>query len=150
MTVYNSQSPEQTQKIAQEFAQKLKGGDVVFLFGNLGDGKTTFTQGLAKGLGIKKRIISPTFILMRTHRLRKKDAKFFYHLDLYRMESEKDVDGLGLDEIIGNKEAIVAIEWPEKLKDKLQSISGDIYNVYLINTNVADNERVIEIYEKER
>lgn len=141
MMKYNSQSANQTQEIGENFAKQLKGGDVVFLFGNLGDGKTTFVQGLAQGLGIKKRIISPTFILMRTHKVKKNRAKFFYHVDLYRMESEKDIEGLGLEEIMGNKENIVAIEWADKLGNVFKKNSIKIYF-----NNLGEDKRKIEIY----
>ena len=57
----------ETQKLAESFVKRLKSGDVLALYGNLGSGKTTFVQGLAKGLGIKKRIISPTFIIVREY-----------------------------------------------------------------------------------
>lgn len=60
-------SYEETQKMGEDFAQKLTGGDVILLYGDLGAGKTTFMQGLAKGLGIKRRIISPTFIIVRKY-----------------------------------------------------------------------------------
>lgn len=79
------------------------------LYGNLGSGKTTFVQGLAKGLGIKKRILSPTFIMMRQY-------GNFYHVDLYRAENEKGIEGLGLSEIWSDHANIIAIEWPEKIE----------------------------------
>lgn len=66
---YITNSSEETKKIAENFAKKLKGGDIVALYGELGSGKTTFVQGLAKGLGIKKRIISPTFIIVRSYKI---------------------------------------------------------------------------------
>lgn len=150
MKEYNSESAENTRKVGEDFAKNLKGGDTILLFGNLGGGKTTFVQGLARGLGIKKRIISPTFILMRTHKTKKNGAKCFYHLDLYRIKSNKDIEGLGLEEIIQNKENIVAIEWPEKLKDSLQAVLGNIYSVYFINSGEIENERVIKIYAENK
>lgn len=107
-------SAQETQAIAKKFANKLHPGDIVLLYGNLGAGKTTFTQGLAKGLGITRRIISPTFILMRTYEMA--NAKTFYHVDLYRLEKDKEIEGIGFIEKIGIKDSIIVIEWPEKLQ----------------------------------
>ena len=128
----HTNSAEETQHAGKTFAKKLHGGDVILLYGNLGAGKTTFVQGLAKGLGIEKRIISPTFIIVRRYEIpsvilvnevnpgsdsgqARMTVRTFYHIDLYRTQTEDDVKGLGIDEILEEKDAIVAIEWPEKL-----------------------------------
>ena len=96
-------------KIATQFK---KSGGVIALFGDLGSGKTTFTQGFAKGLGITEKIISPTFILMRKY-------PHFYHVDLYRFEDNiaQEVENIGLTDILGKGKNIVVIEWAEKIKD---------------------------------
>src|SRR5689334_12985517 len=110
---------EETQMLGEELAKKIQ-GNILALHGDLGAGKTTFLQGFAKGLGIKKQIISPTFIIMRTYEIAGDDRfKQFYHVDLYRIESEHDVEGLGLLEIMKDPENIVAIEWPEKIENLL-------------------------------
>ena len=85
----------------------------------MGSGKTTFVQGLVKALGIRKKIISPTFILMRTYKARKK--KMLYHLDLYRLESnfEEEIENLGVKDIWKERKNILVIEWAEKIKDLL-------------------------------
>lgn len=128
-------SLEETQKHGQDLARKLKGGEVLALYGDLGSGKTTFMQGLAQGLGVKRRIISPTFIIMRTYEVKTKDKelriKNLYHLDLYRIESEQDIEGLGLIELLGQKENVVAIEWPDKIKNVLPENRIEIYFEYL-------------------
>ncbi|HSA83635.1 MAG TPA: tRNA (adenosine(37)-N6)-threonylcarbamoyltransferase complex ATPase subunit type 1 TsaE [Patescibacteria group bacterium] len=142
---------EETQQAGFDFAQTLKGGDLVCLRGDLGSGKTTFVQGLAKGLGIEKKIISPTFIIMRIYDVGIKNPsksagrqeariKSFYHVDLYRIESEKDVEGLGLIDIINDKENIVVIEWPEKIEDRLPKDRKNIFFTY-----IDENERNIII-----
>jgi tRNA threonylcarbamoyladenosine biosynthesis protein TsaE len=135
---------KETQKLGFEFANKLKGGSVVALHGNLGSGKTTFVQGLAKGLGIEKHLISPTFIIMRTYEpgFKIKDLRFknFYHVDLYRIESERDIGGLGLLEIINDPENIVVIEWPEKIEKVLPKDRVDIFFEY-----IQDDKRMIQI-----
>ncbi len=124
-----SNSYQQTQQIGEEFGRHLVPGTLIALYGDLGAGKTTFVQGLAKGLGINKRIISPTFVLVREHRIMNHELKInkFYHVDLYRIEREKDIEGLGLEEILSDKNAIVAIEWADKLGAKLPKKRIDIY-----------------------
>ena len=133
-----STSFQQTQQLGKEFAENLNGGDVVCLYGDLGAGKTTFVQGLAEGLGISKKIISPTFIIMRTYaiegegeRVKGKGAQHLYHVDLYRIETEHDVEGLGLLELLGDPESIVLIEWPDKIENVLPEHRKDIYFRYL-------------------
>jgi tRNA threonylcarbamoyladenosine biosynthesis protein TsaE len=125
---------EETQKLGKDFAEILEKGDVVCLYGDLGSGKTTFVQGLAVGLGIKKRIISPTFVIVRSYKIRINDEGLridnFYHIDLYRTNSERDIEGLGIEEIINNKNNIVVIEWAEKLKNQMPAKRIDVNFFY--------------------
>jgi|WetSurMetagenome_2_1015567.scaffolds.fasta_scaffold351196_2 tRNA threonylcarbamoyladenosine biosynthesis protein TsaE len=118
---------EETQGLGCDFAKTLKKGDIVCLYGDLGSGKTTFTQGLAVGLGIKNRIISPTFVIVRSYEL---GVMGFYHIDLYRIESADDMESLGIEEIINNKQGIVVIEWAEKLGKYLPRERIDIQFSY--------------------
>jgi len=125
----------ETQAFAKEIAKTVKNGAIVALYGDLGSGKTTFVQGLAAGLGIHQRIVSPTFIIMRSY------DKNFYHVDLYRTETEKDIEGLGLPEIMEDSESIVVIEWPERMEALLPKHTKRMYFKYR-----NDTEREI-IYE---
>ncbi len=138
--IFITNSYGETQKLGEDFAKKLQGGDVIALYGELGSGKTTFAQGLARGLGIKQRIISPTFVIVREYKLKTqkskvkttiKNSKLFYHVDLYRIESSKEIEGLGLQEIISGRQNIVAIEWAEKIKELLPKERIDIYFEYI-------------------
>lgn len=88
---------------------------VLALKGELGSGKTTFVQGLAAGLGVTSRVVSPTFIIL------KKYKDFFYHIDLYRLESNvwSELSNLGLTEILSDPTNVVVIEWADKVKDSL-------------------------------
>jgi len=114
-----SSSPEETKKIALKFAKKLTSGDTIALFGILGAGKTIFTQGIARGLGIRRKIVSPTFVFMRSYPLKIKGKRIsFHHIDLYRGENTKDFAQLGLEEIFST-ESIVVIEWADKIKSAL-------------------------------
>ena len=141
-------SKEETQTFAENFSQTLGGGDFVAFYGELGSGKTTFIQGLAKGLGIQRRIISPTFIIVRCYELKLKTEnlkpKNFYHIDLYRTESESDLLGLGIDEIIKDKNNIVALEWAEKMGDMLPKKRIEIRLEYF-----GDNKRKITIKKRD-
>jgi tRNA threonylcarbamoyladenosine biosynthesis protein TsaE len=116
-------SSGRTRKLGHDFAKTLNKGEIICLYGDLGSGKTTFVQGLAQGLGIKSRIISPTFVIIRSHRLK---VGVFCHIDLYRTEVEKDIENLGLEEIMNDPQNIIAIEWAEKLKDYLPEKRIDI------------------------
>jgi tRNA threonylcarbamoyladenosine biosynthesis protein TsaE len=137
----------ETQRLGEEFAKDIvkrhpPGVVLIALHGELGSGKTTFVQGMAKGLGITRRIISPTFVVVRGHRIRNKESRIknFYHIDLYRIENEKDIKGLGLEEIINNPQNIVAIEWAEKMEGLLSSKRWGVRFEYL-----SENKRRIVI-----
>lgn len=130
-----STSSEETQKLGEEFVKRLRPGDIVCLYGDLGSGKTTFVQGMARGLGIMSRIISPTFILIRRHIMHNKDKKnstinkniqSLYHIDLYRLEDEKSIQDIGLEELFDDKNSIVVIEWAEKLGSLLPKKRWDV------------------------
>lgn len=129
---YTTNSFEDTRQLGRNFASEIFGIQVVALHGDLGSGKTTFVQGFAEGLGITKKIISPTFIIMRTYELKDHQTKkFFYHVDLYRIESIHDVEGLGLLEIMNDPDNIVVIEWPEKIENSLPKDRKDVFFTYI-------------------
>ncbi len=103
-------SVEETWALAKEFAKELKSGDVVCLEGELGAGKTTFTQGLAAALGVPGRVTSPTFCIVQEHQ--SKDI-LLVHMDLYRLRGEDDVEAIGWEDYLA-RGAIFVIEWPER------------------------------------
>ncbi|HKC14973.1 MAG TPA: tRNA (adenosine(37)-N6)-threonylcarbamoyltransferase complex ATPase subunit type 1 TsaE [Patescibacteria group bacterium] len=127
-------SAEETQKLAEDLVQHLD-KNFIALFGNLGSGKTTFTQGMARGLGIEERVISPTFIIVREHKIKIQNSELrienFYHIDLYRIQSNLGIEGLGLEEIIDDSKNIVVVEWAEKIKYILPKKRLEIYFEYL-------------------
>lgn len=112
MKSYITKSTDQTKIIAAKLVKNIKGG-VFALTGDLGSGKTTFTQGFAKSLGIKDKIISPTFVVIRQHKIPKR-KDFLYHIDLYRLEEKEDLKNIGLDEMMKNPNNIILIEWADK------------------------------------
>jgi tRNA threonylcarbamoyladenosine biosynthesis protein TsaE len=100
--------------------QHSKTAKVIALQGDLGAGKTTFTQGFFKALGARGRVTSPTFVLMKRFSLpsRSKRSGFAraYHIDAYRFRAPKESDALGLKELFQDPQAIILVEWPERLK----------------------------------
>jgi tRNA threonylcarbamoyladenosine biosynthesis protein TsaE len=116
MTEIITSSVKQTQNLAKKIAKDLRGGEVLALYGDLGAGKTAFVQGLARGLGIRRPVTSPTFVLIREY---KAAVLKLYHIDLYRVSDKREIREIGLEEILKNKKAVVAIEWPEKIKSWL-------------------------------
>lgn len=132
-----SESEEKTRRVAKDLARSLKRGDLICLYGGLGSGKTTFIQGLAKGLGIKKRILSPSFVFVREYPI--KLGKFF-HVDLFRLEEDIASDELGILENFGKKENVVAIEWADRYHKFLPKKRIDVRISY-----VGEEKRKIEI-----
>lgn len=115
---YISSSSIQTKKLGAILAEELCGGEVICLTGDLGAGKTTFTQGLLKGLGVKGPYTSPTFAIAKEYQITKNklQKKFkVYHIDAYRIKS-KDLIELGFKDFAGKDDVITIIEWPEKVK----------------------------------
>lgn len=141
-------SPKQTQKIAELLVKtlvKINNHPTIFcLQGDLGAGKTTFIQGVAKALKIKEKITSPTFVLMKNFSLNKKLPFFkLYHFDCYRFDKPEEILVLGFKKIIKNQKNLVFIEWPEKIKKFIPK------NTIWINFNVRDiNRREIIINSK--
>ena len=106
-------SAGETMLAGENLAKRLKPGDVVALYGDLGSGKTTFTKGIGKGLGVKNpvRINSPTFVLIKEY----KGRIPLYHLDLYRLNDLKEIENLAIEEYIYG-DGVTVIEWAEKME----------------------------------
>ena len=126
-----------TKRFAKVFAKKIlarsfdfssclpasRAASIIGLTGDLGSGKTTFIQGFLKGLGVKQRITSPTFVIFKRYEIpacrqarKDKNYKNVYHVDCYRLNKPEEILKLGFKEIINNPQNIVLIEWAEKLK----------------------------------
>lgn len=117
-------SLRQTAQLVKHVADQLHGGDVVALTGNLGSGKTTFTQYLARALGVRERVTSPTFVVMNVYDVREKSARErgvrqLCHIDAYRMSGEKELQLIGAQEYIGKGDVVTVIEWAERVKRML-------------------------------
>jgi tRNA threonylcarbamoyladenosine biosynthesis protein TsaE len=123
-----SKNTKETKEIAKMFLneilnekKKQKGALVVGLSGDLGAGKTAFVQAVAKHLGVKNKVKSPTFVIIKSYELKNKNYKKLFHLDAYRLKNEKELLHLGWAEIINNKEHLVFIEWPENVSKSIPS-----------------------------
>jgi len=143
--IYTTKSHRQTQKLGEKFAREIlktplqKEAMVLGLQGNLGGGKTTFLQGFAKGLGIKEKILSPTFVILKRFEIRK-SFKNLYHIDCYRLKNAKDILEIDFKKIIKDPKNIIAIEWSEKIKKLLPK------NIILIDFKFIDkNKRELNI-----
>lgn len=121
-----SSSEGSTQKIAYEIGKKLKKG-LLCLYGNLGSGKTTFVRGLAKSLGIRSKIQSPTFTYSRIH----KGNRTLYHFDCYRIQSNDTLLRSELNEILEQQDSVIAIEWAERIQKYLPKDRIDVYFEYV-------------------
>ena len=99
-----------------KFLNQRKQAFVLGLIGDLGGGKTTFLKGFAKGLGIKEKILSPTFVIFKKFKVKSLNFKVFYHIDCYRISKPKEILNLGFKEIILDPKNIVAIEWADRIK----------------------------------
>jgi tRNA threonylcarbamoyladenosine biosynthesis protein TsaE len=111
-----SQNVDDTQKLAEQIAGSLKGGEILGLVGNLGAGKTAFVQGLAKGLGVKAVVNSPTFILMKVYDIKGK-IKTLIHVDAYRLNDLKELKNIGIGDYLNHPETIIALEWADRVKE---------------------------------
>ncbi|MFH2136759.1 MAG: tRNA (adenosine(37)-N6)-threonylcarbamoyltransferase complex ATPase subunit type 1 TsaE, partial [Patescibacteria group bacterium] len=123
---------KETLAFAEKFAKGLRGGEVVGLVGELGAGKTVFTRGLARGLGIKERIQSPTFLLMKIYNvspptgLPRRQAgsghkiKTLVHVDAYRLSGAGELVGIGILDWFGRADTVTVIEWADKVQELLR------------------------------
>lgn len=110
--------------VSADVSPKVNRALLVFLSGNLGSGKTTFTQKAAKYLGVTEKILSPTFVFVHEHKIpeafsikheTEKKFKRLIHVDAYRIETKRDLEAIGLREYIKNPEYLILIEWAEKI-----------------------------------
>ncbi len=132
-------SCEETEKFAEDWSQSLKGGDVVLLSGALGAGKTHFTKGIARALGIDDVITSPTFALHNVYY----GKLVLNHFDFYRVDSSEEVEILGLNEFFFEKDGVCAIEWWQNVEDLLPN---DCFLVTI--SKLSDEEREILIEQR--
>jgi tRNA threonylcarbamoyladenosine biosynthesis protein TsaE len=113
MEKFTTKSDAETMALATEYAKTLNKGDVVLLDGDMGAGKTVFTKGLAKGLGLKDQVTSPTYAYLNVY------GNLLYHYDCYRLSCGEDAESLGLTDYFGEPNTICVIEWSSNIVDAL-------------------------------
>ncbi|MFH0755465.1 MAG: tRNA (adenosine(37)-N6)-threonylcarbamoyltransferase complex ATPase subunit type 1 TsaE [bacterium] len=140
-----SKSLLDTEEIARDFMEKISMGIyetalVVGLYGDLGSGKTTFTQNVAKIFNIKEYITSPTFVIEKIYDIKYNNFVKFIHIDAYRLDSAKELLILDWDKILSDSRNIIFIEWPEKVLEILPQNHAKVFFKFL-----NENEREIII-----
>jgi len=133
---YISNSYDETRSIAADFAKSLVPGDIICMYGDLGAGKTAFTQGLADGLGIGGYVNSPTFTIVNIY----KGDITLNHFDAYRIGDSDEMLDIGFDEMISG-DAVSVIEWAELIED---IIPKDRYNITILRTGDTSRDITIE------
>lgn len=130
-------------KLGEKLAKEFRSGEIIGLEGELGTGKTTLIKGIAKGLGIKKNITSPTFVLMKLYNLKHQASgiRQLCHVDAYRVEGAEELIDIGVMEYIDDLKTIVIIEWAEKVKTILPNDAIWIKMKHGEN----ESERIVEI-----
>lgn len=126
---FQTDSPQETMRLAADFSNMLRPGDVLSLTGELGAGKTCFVKGLAEGLGVKVTVTSPTFALLKTYHGRID----LHHLDLYRLDKTEELLDIGIEDYLPG-DGVTVIEWGEKAA----SILPD--DVLIIDFKMGDSE----------
>jgi tRNA threonylcarbamoyladenosine biosynthesis protein TsaE len=133
-------SEQETINAGATFAARLQAGAVVALFGDLGSGKTRFTKGISKGLGVRETVASPTFTIVNEHR----DGRLpLFHFDCYRLRSAAELEEIGFDEYMYGS-GVCVVEWAEMIEDRLPDRR---FNVR-ITPGTLEQERIITIEEQ--
>jgi tRNA threonylcarbamoyladenosine biosynthesis protein TsaE len=131
MTTIYTKNHYQTRKIGFKLAKYLAPGDILALIGDLGGGKTTFLQGLGQGLGVKQKILSPSFLQLKPYPVKKGGIKYLFHFDFYRLTSFSPLETRGLSEYLKTKNSLVAIEWANRIKKFLPNKTKYVYFTFL-------------------
>lgn len=134
--IHRSASVAETHALAAALAGRLGPGAVIALHGDLGTGKTCFVQGLARALGVKGAVNSPTFTLVNEHA----GSRRLYHADLYRIHSPEEALAFGIDEIL-HSDGFIAIEWAERLGDLIPDNAVHVR----LEMGGEDGERMVRI-----
>lgn len=136
--VVESGSEQETETFARTLAQSLMPGVIIALHGDLGAGKTVFTRGFARGLGVTEAVSSPTYTILQEYPLA--NGQWLYHLDLYRINGYQAALAFGIEDYLDDPDAFIVLEWPLRIQELLPP--GTI-NVHL--EHVSENVRRITV-----
>ena len=135
MSVFISHNEKETEELGARLAQKLPGGAVVAMYGDLGAGKTAFVRGMARGMGLDCRVSSPTFTIVNEYL----GERELIHFDMYRLSGADELFDIGWEDYL-NRGAVCAVEWSENVQD---AFFGDEVRVTI--EKLSDTERKITI-----
>ena len=136
MAEFISHSQLETEEVGRKLAEKLPGGSVVAMYGDLGAGKTAFVRGMAKGMGLSCRVSSPTFTIVNEYL----GERELIHFDMYRLSSADELFDIGWEDYL-SRNAVCAVEWSENVQD---SFFGDEVVVRIEKLNDTDRKITIE------
>ena len=141
-----SHDPAELQELARAFIDAVAPADaaiVVTLSGDLGAGKTTFAQGVARALGVVETVSSPTFVIEKVYALSAQRWNRLVHIDAYRLNSSHELMVLGWNELIADPKNIIVLEWPERVSDLIPK------HAVQIRFDIKNEERIITINDEE-
>lgn len=133
---YETHGPEETERLGQCMARVLRPGDIIAYYGDLGAGKTAFTRGLARGLGVKETVTSPTYTIVNEYL---SGIMPLFHFDMYRLGSSEELFDIGWEDYLV-RGGVCAVEWSEHVADAL----ADAVAVSIRRTGDQDREITIE------
>lgn len=136
MSEYITHSEAETEQTGAQFAEKLPDGAVVAMYGDLGAGKTAFVRGMARGMGLKCRVSSPTFTIVNEYL----GERELIHFDMYRLDSADELYDIGWEDYL-NRGAVCAVEWSEKVTD---AFTGEEYTVRIDKLDSVSRRITIE------
>ena len=133
--------------LAKEIIQKSEsleniGAFIVALYGDLGSGKTTFTKHFARNLGVNDDVTSPTFVIQKRFPIQNSKFKNLYHIDVYRLENQEELEKIGWNEISKNPENIILLEWADKVENLIPKSALKMKFIFVDNTT-----REIQIFD---
>lgn len=141
---YDVSTLDQLSQFVDDFLLNLEkntvGATIVTLSGDLGAGKTTFTQYVARALGVQGEVTSPTYVIEQRYDVDSSNFKSLVHIDAYRLEDEQDPYKIGLDKTLEDPHNFVVIEWPEKIQDFLK-----VYEKVSLSFSLEDEKRFLTI-----